>query len=42
MAKTLQMFVKIAKNHDKIMAMTRHQIMGPKTITESIKLNILH
>ena len=34
--KTLQTFVKIAK----ISAKTRHQITGPKTIIQSMKLNI--
>jgi len=35
-SKKRQTFVKMAK----IMAKTRHLITGPKTITESMKLNI--
>jgi len=38
MVKTRQTFVKIAK----ITAKTRHQLMGVKTIIQSIKLNIWH
>jgi len=42
MVKNTADFCENRKNHGKITAKTRHQITGPKTIIQSIKVNIWH
>jgi len=42
MAKNTANFCENPKNHGKITAKTRHQITGPKTVIQSIKLKIWH
>ena len=42
MVKNTADFCENRKNHGKNTAKTRHQTTGPKTITQSIKINIWH